>query len=66
MEINNRVFAVIENNKVVNIIVGVEDEVVAANPGKYIEYTNGWDFENGIDCNGFFVKPKPIVEETTK
>lgn len=48
-----RVFAVIENNKVVNIVVGVEDEVVAANPDKYIEYTDGWDFENGIDGNGF-------------
>jgi hypothetical protein len=44
-----KVFAVIENNKVVNIIVGVEDEVVAANPGNYVEYTNGWDYNNGID-----------------
>jgi len=35
----NKTFAVIENNTVVNIIVGVEDEVVAANPTKYIEYT---------------------------
>jgi chorismate mutase len=50
----DRKFAVIENNKVVNIIVGVEDEVVAANPEKYIEYTDGWDYENGIDGNGFF------------
>jgi len=48
-----RVFAVVENNKVVNVVVGVEDEVVAANPGKYIEYTDGWDYENGIDGNGF-------------
>jgi hypothetical protein len=48
-----RVFAVIEDNKIINVIVGVEDEVVAANPGKYIEYTDGWDFENGIDGNGF-------------
>lgn len=58
----DKVFAVIENNKVINIIVGVEDEVVAANPDKYIEYTNGWDFENGIDGGKFF--SKPIVEET--
>jgi hypothetical protein len=58
----NKVFAVIENNKVVNIIVGVEDEVVAANPGKYIEYTNGWDFNNGIDGGVFFLAP--IVEVT--
>ena len=54
-------FAVIENNKVVNIIVGVEDEVVAANPGKYLEYTDGnWDYNNGIDCEDFF--PVPVTE----
>ena len=54
-------FAVIENNKVVNIIVGVEDEVVASNPGKYIEYTNGWDYNNGIDGGTFF--PVPVITE---
>ena len=53
-----RKFAVIENKKVVNIIVGVEDEVVAANPNKYIEYTDGWDYSNGIDGGDFF--PQPI------
>jgi len=54
-------FAVIENNKVVNIIVGVEDEVVAAHPGKYIEYTDGnWDHSNGIDGGDFF--PVPVTE----
>ena len=53
----NRVFAVIENNIVVNIIVGVEDEVVAANPNKYLEYTNGWDYNNGIDGGNFFSTP---------
>jgi hypothetical protein len=47
-------FAVIENNKVVNIILGVENEVVAANPGKYIDYTDGWDYNNGIDGGDFF------------
>ena len=57
-----KVFAVIENNKVTNIIVGVEDEVVAANPDKYIEYTNGWDFNNGIDGGMYFIKP---IEEPT-
>lgn len=58
-----RKFAVIENKKVVNIIVGVEDEVVAANPDKYIEYTDGnWDFNNGIDGGNFFIKPEPVVE----
>lgn len=53
----NRTFAVIENNIVVNIIVGVEDEVVAANPTKYIEYTDGWDYNNGIDGGVFFSLP---------
>jgi len=52
----NKVFAVIENNKVVNIIVGVEPEVVTANPGKYVDYTDGWDFNNGIDGGAFFVR----------
>lgn len=58
-----RKFAVIENNKVVNIVINIEDEVVAANPDKYIEYTNGWDFTNGIDGGEFFIKPEeaPIV-----
>ena len=51
-------FAVIENNRVVNIIMGVEDEVVAANPGKYIDYTDGWNYTNGIDGGVFF--PAPI------
>lgn len=56
-----RNFAVIENNKVINIIIGVEDEVVANNPEKYIEYTNGWDHNNGIDGGIYF--PAPIIEE---
>lgn len=60
---HERFFAVIENNKVVNIIVGVEDEVVSANPDKYIEYTDGWDYNNGIDGSTFF--PVPVVEENT-
>ena len=53
----NRVFAVIENNKVINIIVGVEPEVVEANPGMYIDYTDGWDYNNGIDGGEFFPLP---------
>jgi len=52
-----KTYAVIENNKVVNVIVAVEDEAIAANPGKYIEYTDGWDFENGIDGGEFFQLP---------
>ena len=59
-EIMMRVFAVVEDNKVTNVIVGVEDEVVAANPGKYIEYTNGWDYNNGIDGGVYF--PAPTAE----
>lgn len=58
----NRVFAVIEDNKVVDVIVGVDSEVVAANPGKYIDYTDGWDFNNGIDGGKFFVVPTVIEE----
>jgi hypothetical protein len=58
---SNRVFAVIEDNKVVNTIVGVEPEVVAANPGKYIDYTDGWDYNNGIDGGKYF--PVSIVTE---
>ena len=59
-EITMRTFAVIENNKVVNIIVGVEPEVVAANPNKYLDYTDGWDYNNGIDGGDFF--PAPVTE----
>lgn len=58
----DKTYAVIENNKVVNVIVGVEEEVLAANPDKYIETTNGWDFDNGIDANGFFVDLPPQIE----
>jgi hypothetical protein len=54
-------YAVIENNKVVNIIVGVEPEVASANPGKYIDYTNGWDYNNGIDGGDFF--PVPVEQD---
>lgn len=55
-----RLFAEIENNKVINIIVGVEEEVIAANPGKYIDYTDGWNYDNGIDGGDFF----PYAAET--
>ena len=46
-----KTFAVIENGIVTNIIVGVEDEVVAENPTKYVEYTTekpagiGWTYD---------------------
>jgi hypothetical protein len=59
-----RTFAVIENGIVTNVIVGVEDEVVVANPTKYIEYTAlnpagiGWTY----DGTNFIAPP---VEEPT-
>jgi hypothetical protein len=56
-------FAVIEDNKVINVVVGLEDEVVESNPGMYVEYTNGWDYENGID-GGTFFPPLTTIEET--
>ena len=62
--IMERKFAVIEDNKVVNVVVGVEEKIVAANPNKYFEYTNGWDYNNGIDGKDFF--PLPVVEEPTE
>ena len=57
-----KTFAVIENGIVVNVIVGVEDEVVAANPTLYVEYTTdkpagiGWTYD-GKD----FIDPTPQV-----
>ena len=59
-----KTFAVIENNVVVNIIVGVEDEVVAANPTKYVEYTELKPARIGDDyINGEFIKPpQPEIE----
>lgn len=59
---SEKIFAVVENNKVVNIVVGVEPEVVSVNSGKYIEYTNGWTYPEGIDGGNFF--PEPSNKET--
>lgn len=65
--LSNRLFAVIEDGRVINVIVGIEDDVLAANPSKFIEYTEGWDYNNGIDGGAFFPRPtltaKPIIEE---
>jgi hypothetical protein len=64
-----RKFAVIEDNKVINIVINVEDEVVSLEPDKYVEYTNGWDFDNGIDGGTFFVKEEIIetpIEEVVE
>lgn len=55
-----RNYAVIEDNKVINVIVDVEQEVLEENPGKYIDYTDGWDYNNGIDGGVFF--PVPVTE----
>ena len=54
-------FAVIENNKVINVVVGIDEELVIANPDKYIPYEFGDLMPSYIDGNGFF--PKPIIEE---
>jgi len=47
-------YAVIENNKVINIIVDPGADAVAAEPSKYIDLENGWDFNSGIDGGIFF------------
>lgn len=49
-----RLFAVVEDSKVVNVVVGVEPEVVASDPSRYIEYTDGWTYPDGIDGSAFF------------
>lgn len=59
-------YAVIEDNKIVNIIVGVEDEVVSADPNKYILITDEWTVPEGIDGGRFFppiVIPEKIENE---
>jgi hypothetical protein len=61
-----RLFAVVENGKVINTLVGIEDEIVAANPDKYIEFTNGWDFNNGIDGGDFFPKTIKVTVDPVK
>ena len=60
-----KTFAVIENNVVVNIIVGVEDDVVAANPTRYVEYTESNPAGIGDDyINGEFIpQPQPEIEQ---
>ena len=59
-----KTFAVIENDVVVNIIVGVEDDVVAANPTRYVEYTESNPARIGDDyINGEFIpQPQPEIE----
>jgi type I restriction-modification system DNA methylase subunit len=55
----SKTFAVIENNKVTNLIFSEVNEEITSNPDKYIDITDGWDYENGIDGGDFFV---PVVE----
>ena len=58
-------FAVIENGIITNIIVGVEPEVVAANPTKYVEYTDAnpaWIGGKYDDATKLFsTPPKPVA-----
>lgn len=61
-----KTFAVIENGIVANIIVGVEDEVVAVNPDTYVEYTVDKPASIGWTYDGTnFINPNPLVEEPT-
>ncbi len=54
-------WAVIEDNKVINIVVDVDAKELKKNPTKYINYSDGWDYDNGIDGGIFF--PISIIEE---
>jgi hypothetical protein len=47
-------WAIIENNKVINIVVDVDAKDLKKNPDKYIDYSKGWDYSNGIDGGEFF------------
>lgn len=53
-------WAIIENNKVINIVVDVDAKDLKKNPDKYIDYSNGWDYNSGIDGGDFF--PKAVNE----
>ncbi len=56
-------WAIIENNKVINIVVDVDVEELEKNPTKYINYSDGWDFNNGIDGGNFFPKAIESTDE---
>lgn len=56
-----RLFAVIENNKVINVIIDIDETELVNNPNKYIEYTAGWKHPKGIDGGTFF----PLPDEPT-
>jgi hypothetical protein len=59
-----RKFAVIENNKVVNVIVGVEPEVYAANLDKYFELDSGFALPLDVDGVDFIHKDYPVGKQT--
>lgn len=54
-------YAIIENNKVVNIVLDVDSKDLTENLNKYIDYKNGWDYSSNIDGGNFF--PKPTIQE---
>jgi len=57
----SKLFAVIENNKVVNIITAntLEDaQLVIPTNHTVIEYTDGWTYPEGIDGGDYFPVPK--------
>lgn len=49
-----RLFALIDNKKVINIIINIDEDELTNNPNKYIEYTEGWKYPKGIDGGVFF------------
>ena len=57
-------WAIIEDNKVVNIVVDVDAKDLKKNPDKYINYENGWDYTNGID-GGLFFPVSQVIDEAT-
>jgi len=63
-------FAVIKNNTVINTIVANSKEVAEDVSGlSCIDYTEGWDYENGIDGGDFFpvlILEEVILEEETE
>jgi len=52
-------WAIIEDNKVINIVVDIDAKELKKNPTKYINYADGWDYDNGIDGGNFFPAPTP-------
>lgn len=54
-------YAVIENNKVVNVIIADSKEIAEEATGlTCIDCTDGWNYNNDIDGGDFF--PAPVAE----